>query len=133
MLVCDRNKPVARIVPCHLADRSAQRLVARGVLCRRSEAACVGFVAGTPGNISDEVMERTWREERESRNSALGFLGHERVSSSLRPSGQHASRDRMYKSYEAVVWWGDFGGDCQRPGAAGADEAARRAGLDEGA
>jgi prevent-host-death family protein len=34
VLVCDRNLPVARIVPCHLADRSEQeqRLVARGIL-----------------------------------------------------------------------------------------------------
>jgi prevent-host-death family protein len=34
VLVCERNKPVARIVPCRLEDRSeqGQRLVACGVL-----------------------------------------------------------------------------------------------------
>jgi prevent-host-death family protein len=34
VLVCDRNKPVARIVPVRLEDRpeQEQRLVARGVL-----------------------------------------------------------------------------------------------------
>lgn len=68
VLVCDRNKPVARIVPCHLADRSAQRLVARGVLVPplKKRRASVSWPE-PPGNISDEVMERTWREERESR------------------------------------------------------------------
>src|SRR5271168_1992289 len=34
LLVCDRNKPVARIVPCQLEDCSAQerRLIARSIL-----------------------------------------------------------------------------------------------------
>ncbi len=70
VLVCDRNKPVARIVPCRLEDRSEheRRLVARGVLTpplkkRRSSVSW----PEPPGNISDAVMERVWREERESR------------------------------------------------------------------
>ena len=64
VLVCDRNQPVARIVPCHLEDRSEQeqRLVARGVLApplkKRPEP---------PGNVSDKAMEQVWREERERR------------------------------------------------------------------
>jgi prevent-host-death family protein len=70
VLVCDRNQPVARIVPCHLADRSEQerRLVARGVLTPPSKkrATSVAWPA-PPGNVSDKVMEQMWREERESR------------------------------------------------------------------
>ena len=70
VLVCDRNKPVARIVPCPLADHSKQeqRLIARGVLTpplhKRPPSASW---PEPPGNVSDEVMEQAWREERESR------------------------------------------------------------------
>ena len=69
VLVCDRNKPVARIVPCRLSDHAEQekRLVARGVLTpplkKRSSAAW----PQPPGNVSDEAMEQVWREEREGR------------------------------------------------------------------
>lgn len=69
VLVCDRNKPVARIVPCHLEGRSAQerRLVARGVLApplkKRPPSASW---PEPPGNVSDKAMEQVWREERES-------------------------------------------------------------------
>jgi prevent-host-death family protein len=70
VLVCDRNKPVARIVPCRLTDHSvqAQRLVARGVLTlplKRRPASISWPVP--PGNVSDEVMEQAWQEEREGR------------------------------------------------------------------
>jgi prevent-host-death family protein len=67
VLVCDRNKPVARIVACDLEDCSEQerRLIARGVLVpplkRRSAAAAW---PQPPGNVSDKTMERVWREER---------------------------------------------------------------------
>lgn len=70
VLVCDRNKPVARIVPCRVEDfpERERQLIARGVLSpplkRRSSA--VSWPE-PPGNISDEVMERIWREERENR------------------------------------------------------------------
>jgi len=70
VLVCDRNKPVARIVPCQLEDRSEQerRLIARGVLTpplkRRPASASWPKPAG---NVSDEAMERVWWEEREGR------------------------------------------------------------------
>ena len=70
VLVCDRNKPVARIVPCSLADHSKQerRLIARGVLAPPlHKRPASGFWPEPPGDISDEVMERVWREERESR------------------------------------------------------------------
>jgi len=70
VLVCDRNKPVARIVPCRLADHSEQeqRLVARGALSpplkeRRVSASW----PEPPGNAPDEAMKQVWREEREGR------------------------------------------------------------------
>jgi prevent-host-death family protein len=68
LLVCDRNKPVARIIPCSAEDESerVRRLIARGVLLpprkkRRSS------LPAPAGNVSDEAMERIWREERENR------------------------------------------------------------------
>src|SRR5258707_11755916 len=67
VLVCDGNKPVARIVPCHLTDLSEQeqRLVARGVLTLplKKRPASVSWPE-PPGNVSDEVMEQVRREER---------------------------------------------------------------------
>jgi prevent-host-death family protein len=70
VLVCDRNKPVARIVPCQLEDLSQQeqRLVARGALTPplRKRPASISWPE-PPGNISDETMEQIWREERECR------------------------------------------------------------------
>ena len=70
VLVCDRNKPVARIVPCRLTDHSEQeqRLVARGILTLplKKRPTSVSWPE-PPGNVSDEVMEQVRREERESR------------------------------------------------------------------
>ena len=52
VLVCDRNKPVARIVPCRLEDHSEHRAAA-GCPWRLGaaveETAFVSFVAGTAG------------------------------------------------------------------------------------
>ena len=70
VVVCDRHQPVARIVPIRPEDFSEheKRLVARGILTprrkgrNRSQAWPV-----PPGNVSDEVMEQVWREEREGR------------------------------------------------------------------
>jgi len=68
VLVCDRNRPVARIVPVRLGDRSEQerRLVARGVLTPplKKRPASRSWPE-PPGNVPDEVMEQVWREERE--------------------------------------------------------------------
>jgi prevent-host-death family protein len=70
VLICDRNKPVARIVPCRTNDRSKQeqRLIARGVLTpplkRRLSTVSL---PEPPGDISDDVMEQVWREERQGR------------------------------------------------------------------
>ncbi len=70
VLICDRNRPVARIIPCHLEDRSEQerRLVARGILAPplRKPSSPVAWPE-PPGNVPDEVMEKVWRKERESR------------------------------------------------------------------
>jgi prevent-host-death family protein len=70
VLVCDRNQPVARIVPCPMEDLSEQerRLVARGILTpplkkRPSSASW----PEPPGNVSDEAIAQVWREERENR------------------------------------------------------------------
>jgi prevent-host-death family protein len=70
VLVCDRNTPVARIVPYRPEDYSAseQRLITRGILTpplhrrRRSVSRPT-----PPGNVPDEVMQQVWREEREGR------------------------------------------------------------------
>ncbi len=70
VLVCDRNKPVARIIPCGLEDRSEQeqRLVARGVLMPPLKNRPVSRSwPEPPGNVPNKVMEQVWREERESR------------------------------------------------------------------
>jgi prevent-host-death family protein len=51
VLVCDRNKPVARIVPCRPEGDSEQeqRLIARDVLTTLAQTACVCLLAGAPG------------------------------------------------------------------------------------
>jgi prevent-host-death family protein len=70
VLVCDRNVPVARIVPCRLDGQSQQerRLVARGILTPplNKRPALVAWPK-PPGDISDKAMEQIWRDEREGR------------------------------------------------------------------
>jgi prevent-host-death family protein len=70
VLVCDRNKPVARIVPCELENlpERERQLIARGILTPplKRRHAPVSWPE-PPGNIPDEVIERIWREERENR------------------------------------------------------------------
>ena len=70
VVVCERNVPVARIIPIRMEDRTEQerRLVARGVLTPpvKKRPASVLWPE-PPGNVSDRVMEKLWREERESR------------------------------------------------------------------
>ncbi len=69
VLVCDRNRPVARIIPCRAEEYSNQqlRLIARGVLTPpvKTRARSISWPE-PPGNISDEVMEQVWREERDA-------------------------------------------------------------------
>jgi prevent-host-death family protein len=68
LLVCDRNKPVARIIPCSVDNEAERerRLIARGVLVPPKEKQR-SPLPSPAGNVSDEVMERVWREEREGR------------------------------------------------------------------
>jgi prevent-host-death family protein len=70
VLVCDRNHPVARIVPVQVEHGSAQqqRLIARGILQPplKKRPATASWPQ-PPGKIPDEVMEQAWREEREGR------------------------------------------------------------------
>jgi prevent-host-death family protein len=72
VLICDRNTPVARIIPWtsdDISDRQRQ-LVARGVLVaprRRRAVSGVSTWPVPPGNVSDEAMEKVWRQEREDR------------------------------------------------------------------
>ena len=70
VLICDRNRPVARIVPIHLEDYSehARQLIARGIMSPPlSPRQTNGPWPTPPGNVPDEVMERIWREERAGR------------------------------------------------------------------
>ena len=66
VLVCDRSKPVARIVPVGMNERSdrERRLIARGILVPAAEKKPRSWPQ-PPGNVSRELMERVWREERE--------------------------------------------------------------------
>jgi prevent-host-death family protein len=69
VIVCDRNRPVARIIPCRIEEQSEreQRLVARGLLTpplsRRSSLSW----PEPPGNVGDKVIARVWQEERKDR------------------------------------------------------------------
>lgn len=70
VLVCDRNQPVARIVPIRLDEFSEQerRLIARGVMTpplRKRRAS--DSLPEPQGNVPDEVMKEIWRQEREGR------------------------------------------------------------------
>jgi prevent-host-death family protein len=69
VLVCDRNVPVARIIPITAEDYPEQerRLIARGVLKPPLRKGKKPRLPKPPGNISDEVMEQVWREERDGR------------------------------------------------------------------
>ncbi len=66
VLVCDRNKPVARIVPCSIDDEPERerRLIARGIMTPPLKKRTSPLPAAA-GSVSDEVMERIWREERD--------------------------------------------------------------------
>jgi len=69
VLVCDRDKPVARIIPCDLSEHSYQEqlLVAEGKLILPTKnKADVPWPEPT-GNVSDEAVQEIWRQERESR------------------------------------------------------------------
>jgi prevent-host-death family protein len=69
VLVCERNRPVARIIPCRLEDHTEQeqRLIARGILTPPKKPRSTAPWPEPPGNIPSGVMARIWREEREGR------------------------------------------------------------------
>ncbi len=69
VLVCDRNKPVARIVPCRLEGHSEQeRLIARGVLTPPLNKQPGPFPGRSRrGMFPISVMEQVWGKEREGR------------------------------------------------------------------
>jgi prevent-host-death family protein len=68
VLVCDRNKPVARIIPCSPGDypRYQERLIARGVLKPplKERNSKVSWPL-PPGNVTREAMRDVWQQERE--------------------------------------------------------------------
>ena len=70
LLVCDRNKPVARIVPCDLEGYSRQEkdLIARGVLIPPVKKRRPSDPWPDPaGNVPEAAMKRILEEEREGR------------------------------------------------------------------
>ncbi len=69
IIVCDRDRPIARIVPIRDEEQSDQlkRLVARGVLTPPTEPKPRHWPKLTGKPIPDEVMEQVWREERDGR------------------------------------------------------------------
>jgi len=70
VLVCERNRPVARIIPYVPSDwpEHEQRLVAEGRLVPPRDKRSKAIRLPQPvGNVSREVMDRIWEEEREDR------------------------------------------------------------------
>ena len=70
VLVCDRDEPVARIIPIQTAEFSEQemRLIARGALTppRRRRKADEPLPE-PPGDVSDDITQEIWRLERDGR------------------------------------------------------------------
>jgi prevent-host-death family protein len=69
ILVCERNTPVARIVPCGVEDQGEheRKLIARGILSPPLKRRSPGPWPEPPGRISNQVASRLWQEEREDR------------------------------------------------------------------
>lgn len=70
MIVCDGEKPLARILPIAAedADERRQRLIAKGVIGPRLEPPPEEWPGPAKGPvIPDEVMQQIWREERDGR------------------------------------------------------------------
>ena len=70
VLVCERNTPVARIIPYVASDwpEHEQRLIAQGRLVPPRNKPSKAISLPRPvGNVSRKVMERIWEEEREDR------------------------------------------------------------------
>jgi prevent-host-death family protein len=72
VLIFDRNKPVARLVPAGPVedyDERTLRLIAKGILTPAKMPRVAGQEWPEPKGpmISREVMEQVWREERDGR------------------------------------------------------------------
>lgn len=72
MLIFDRNRPVARLVPAGPVedyDERTLRLIAKGILTPPKMRRPEGYKLPAPKGpmISQEVMDRVWEEEREDR------------------------------------------------------------------
>ncbi len=68
VIVCDRDKPIARITPIREGDYSEreQRLIARGVLIPALKPHPESWPM-PEGDLSEEAMLRVIREERDGR------------------------------------------------------------------
>jgi prevent-host-death family protein len=73
VLILDRNKPVARLVPAGAAedgDTRMKRLIAKGIIIPAKDPQNrAKFIPVPAGNrvIPQEVMDQVWEEEREDR------------------------------------------------------------------
>jgi prevent-host-death family protein len=72
VLIFDRNKPVARLVPAGQVedyDERTLRLIAKGILTPPKMRRPEGYKLPVPKGrmISQEVMDQVWREERDGR------------------------------------------------------------------
>jgi prevent-host-death family protein len=72
VLILDRNTPVARLVsagPVEEEDARRRRLIAKGVITPAKVPRVEGQVWPEPPGpmISQEVMDKVWREERDDR------------------------------------------------------------------
>jgi prevent-host-death family protein len=69
VIVCDRNRPVARITPVAFDNYSVQeqRLIARGVLTPPVQKRSVAIPEPSGKVVPDEIMKQIWQEEREGR------------------------------------------------------------------
>lgn len=67
IIVCERDTPVAKIVPIRIDSLSEhhKRLIAQGLMQPPKKPRDPNAKWPTPpGNISDDVMEEVWRQER---------------------------------------------------------------------
>jgi prevent-host-death family protein len=72
VLILDRNKPVARLVPVapdEDFDERTQRLIAKGILTPPKRLRVLGEAWPMPPGpmISQEAIDRMWSEERDGR------------------------------------------------------------------
>jgi prevent-host-death family protein len=70
ILVCDRNRPIARLVPAGVLDARAERLMARGILTPPRRPRGEARYRPEPGGdrlVSQKAMAAVWEEERADR------------------------------------------------------------------